>query len=51
VFAGSGVTPDNVATVLDHLDGAIVGTALTRGDTVDPVDEALVAELVAAAEQ
>jgi membrane complex biogenesis BtpA family protein len=51
VFAGSGVTPDNVATVLDHLDGAIVGTALTRGDTVDPVDEALVADLVAAADR
>jgi len=49
VFAGSGVTHDNVDTVLDHLDGAIVGTSLKRGPTPDPVDEALVRELIAAA--
>jgi membrane complex biogenesis BtpA family protein len=46
VFAGSGVTPDNVATVMDHLDGAIVGTSLKEGGTPDPVDEATVAELM-----
>jgi membrane complex biogenesis BtpA family protein len=49
VFAGSGVTPDNVATAMEHLDGAIVGTSLKHGGTPEPVAVELVEELMAAA--
>jgi membrane complex biogenesis BtpA family protein len=49
VFAGSGVTPGNVDTVMKHLDGAIVGTSLKHGDTPEPVAEELVEELLDAA--
>lgn len=47
VFAGSGVTADSVGSVLDLVDGAIVGTALKEdGDPSNPVDEERVRELV-----
>lgn len=47
VFAGSGVTPDTVATMLDHVDGAIVGSALKNGgDPNEPVDGERVERLV-----
>lgn len=47
VFAGSGVAPGNVETVLDHVDGAIVGTALKEGnDPKNPVDRERVERLV-----
>lgn len=47
VFAGSGVTPENVATVFEHVDGAIVGTALKEGaDPKNPVDRGRVEALV-----
>lgn len=50
VLVGSGVTPDNVGSLLERCDGAIVGTALERdGVTGAPVDPARVAVLVAAA--
>lgn len=50
VLVGSGVTPDNVAALLERSDGAIVGTALERGGvTGAPVDPDRVAALVAAA--
>jgi membrane complex biogenesis BtpA family protein len=50
VFVGSGVTVETVGELFDVADGAIVGTALKRsGRTTNPVDEARVRELVAAA--
>ncbi len=50
VFVGSGVTAGNVAELLDHADGAIVGTALKRdGETTNPVDPDRVTRLVEAA--
>lgn len=50
VLVGSGVTPDNVAALLERCDGAIVGTALERGGvTGAPVDPDRVDALVAAA--
>jgi membrane complex biogenesis BtpA family protein len=50
VLVGSGVTPGNVAGILDRADGAIVGTALKRdGETTSPVDSDRVERLVAAA--
>jgi predicted TIM-barrel enzyme len=51
IFVGSGVTPGNVADLLDVADGVIVGTALKEGgETTAPVSEQRVAELVAAAD-
>jgi len=50
VYAGSGVTAANVAEVLRHAAGVIVGTALKRdGVTTNPVDPARVREFMAAA--
>ena len=47
VFAGSGVTPETAAQVFEHVDGAIVGTALkVDGEPANPVDEERVRELV-----
>lgn len=52
IFVGSGVTPENVADLLDTADGAIVGTALKEdGVTTNPVSEARVVELVEAASE
>lgn len=52
IFVGSGVTPGNVADLLDDADGAIVGTALKEsGETTKPVSEERVAELVEAASE
>ncbi len=49
VLVGSGVTADNVDTLLDLSDGAIVGTALKRDSEVtNPVEADRVASLVAA---
>ena len=51
VFVGSGTTTENVADLLGVADGVIVGTALKEGgETTNPVAEARVAELVAAAD-
>jgi membrane complex biogenesis BtpA family protein len=50
VFVGSGVTPENVATLREVADGLIVGTALKQdGDTTAPVDPDRAAALVEAA--
>lgn len=47
VFVGSGVTPDNVSTLLTHADGAIVGTALKRhGETSNRIDSERVEQLL-----
>ncbi|MFB6101251.1 MAG: BtpA/SgcQ family protein [Haloplanus sp.] len=51
LYVGSGVTPDTVGEMLSVADGVIVGTALKRGgETTNPVDEARVRALVAAAD-
>ena len=50
VLVGSGVTAETVAELLSVADGAIVGTAVKRGDDVrNPVDRGRVERLVAAA--
>lgn len=47
VLAGSGVTPDNVRTVVERVDGAIVGSALKEGgDPTNPVERERVERLV-----
>lgn len=50
VFVGSGVTAETVADVLDHADGAIVGTALKReavtSNRVDPARACAVVDAV-----
>jgi len=47
VLIGSGVTPETAPGLLSLADGAIVGTALKRGDeTTNPVDEAAVERLI-----
>lgn len=52
LLVGSGVTPENVADLLDTADGAIVGTALKEGgETANPVSEERVAEVVEAADE
>lgn len=52
VFLGSGVTPETAPELLSLADGAIVGTALKRGDeTTNPVDEAAVERLLASVPQ
>lgn len=52
VIGGSGITAANVADLLARLDGAIVGSSLKRGGHWSgPVEEARVAELVAAARE
>lgn len=49
VYAGSGVTAENVCEVLRHAAGVIVGTALKRdGITTNPVDPVRVREFMAA---
>ena len=49
VFAGSGVTPDNVRDTLELADGAIVGTAIKeKGVTANPVDIDRAADVVTA---
>jgi len=49
VLVGSGVSKGNVAKLLKHADGAIVGTSLKAGGVVDnPVDEKRVKALMAA---
>jgi len=49
VFAGSGVTPEDVDDLLALADGVIVGTALKEGgETAAPVDPDRVERLVAA---
>lgn len=50
LLIGSGATAENIAELLQHADGAIVGTALKRGGDVRmPVDPARAAAFVAAA--
>lgn len=50
VFLGSGVTLDNVGVMLDHADGAIVGTSVkVEGVPTNPVDPAAAADFIAAA--
>lgn len=50
VFLGSGVTLDNVGVMLDHADGAIVGTSVkVEGVPTNPVDPAAAAAFIAAA--
>ena len=50
IYAGSGVTRDSVAAVLEHADAVIVGTALKKGGvTKAPVDPARVESFVKAA--
>lgn len=50
VFLGSGVTIDNVGVMLDHADGAIVGTSVkVEGVPTNPVDPAAAADFIAAA--
>jgi len=50
LLVGSGVASENVRSVLETADGAIVGTSLKRGGLTDaPVDPARVRALVAAA--
>jgi len=50
LLVGSGVTAETVAELLSVADGAIVGTAVKRGDDVrNPVDRGRVERLVAAA--
>jgi membrane complex biogenesis BtpA family protein len=47
VVVGSGVSAGTVGTVVEHADGAIVGTALKEGgETTNPVDEERVRALV-----
>lgn len=47
VFVGSGVGLQTVDSVVEHADGAIVGTSLKEdGETTGPVDEERVRELV-----
>jgi hypothetical protein len=49
VLVGSGVGKGNVAKLLKHADGAVVGTSLKVGGVVDnPVDEKRVRALIAA---
>lgn len=49
VYAGSGVAAANVASVLQHATGVIVGTALKHdGVTTNPVDPVRVREFMAA---
>ncbi len=51
IFAGSGVTADTVAAMLDVADGVIVGTSLKEnGEVGNPVSQQRVRELVTAAE-
>jgi membrane complex biogenesis BtpA family protein len=46
LFIGSGVDESNARTLLEHADGAIVGTSLKRGGRVaEPVDPERVARL------
>ncbi|UWQ21788.1 BtpA/SgcQ family protein [Jannaschia sp. W003] len=50
VIGGSGLTPGNVAEILPHLDGAIVGSSLKRGGHWSgPVERGRVEDLVASA--
>jgi membrane complex biogenesis BtpA family protein len=52
VFVGSGVTPGNVADLLDRADGAIVGSSLKQGgEATEPVDADRVRALVAPARE
>jgi membrane complex biogenesis BtpA family protein len=52
VLVGSGIDEENVARLLKHADGAIVGTSLKEGGIVDnPVDERRVKALMAAVEE
>ena len=49
VFAGSGVTTDNLTEVLQYADGVIVGTSIKRdGVTTNPVDPDRVRTLIKA---
>lgn len=51
VFAGSGVTTDNLSEVLQYADGVIVGTAIKRdGVTTNAVDANRVRSLIKARE-
>jgi membrane complex biogenesis BtpA family protein len=50
VLVGSGASPETIADLLTHADGAIVGTSLKQdGVTTKPVDPARVRALIAAA--
>jgi len=52
VFAGSGVTPDNVAALAAYADGLIVGSFLKRGGVWEnPPDLARVRAVVKAARE
>ncbi len=47
VFVGSGVTAENLKSVLCHADGVIIGTALKKdGKTINEVDTARVKRIV-----
>ena len=46
ILVGSGIDANNARRLLEHADGAIVGTSLKRGGRVaEPVDLARVAKL------
>jgi len=52
VLVGSGIDKENIAKLLKHADGAIVGTSLKSGGVVDnPVDEKRVKALMAAVKE
>ncbi|MFK7993537.1 MAG: BtpA/SgcQ family protein [Granulosicoccus sp.] len=52
LLVGSGVTPDNIATILEHVDGVIVASSLKRdGDWWNEVQLPRVKSLVKAANQ
>ena len=52
IFAGSGVTTDNLAEVLQYADGVIVGTSIKRdGVTTNEVDSDRVRALIKARER
>jgi membrane complex biogenesis BtpA family protein len=52
ILVGSGASSETIATILEHADGAIVGTAIKAGGvTTGPVDPARAAEFIRAATQ
>lgn len=51
ILAGSGVSIETIASILEHADGAIVGTSIKVGGiTIAPVDPAKAAEFIKAAQ-
>lgn len=52
ILAGSGVSPETIASILEYADGAIVGTAIKVGGvTTAPVDPAKAAKFIQAAKR